>query len=122
MISSTRHTSTRSTASHQPAHGRIASPPPMPRVLIVERDRMARLGLSLVLGRADQIEVVGAVGMVQKAEYRPASIHVDVVLIVEDVPDMDGMDGMDGISRLMTRFVSARVVVLWECQSELAPG
>lgn len=81
----------------------------MPRVLIVERDRMARLGLSQVLGSASQIEVVGAVGMVQEAEYLPASTAVDVVLIGEDVPDMDGMDG---ISRLMTRFVAARVVVL----------
>src|SRR5262249_31041767 len=78
------------------------------QVVLVERDRMARLGLSQVLAVAG-MRVTGAVGLIREAEHLPASTAADVVLTGADVPDIDDMEG---IGRLLTRFSRARVVVL----------
>jgi DNA-binding NarL/FixJ family response regulator len=79
------------------------------RILIVERDRMARLGLQQVLSTRADTRVTGAVGTILEAEYLPPSTIADVVLAGCSVADMDDFDG---IGRLLTRFSAASVVVL----------
>src|SRR5262245_21063191 len=85
------------------------APPPVPHILVIERDPMARLGVHQVLRTSADLQVSGAVGTIREAEELPASLPVDVVLVGEDVLDMDGMEG---IARLLTRFPHARVVLL----------
>src|SRR5262245_36082386 len=105
-----RHATT--PAAHRPAPP--PSPPPPIHVVLVERDRMARLGLQRVLSTSAVLQVSGGVGTIREAEELPASLPVEVVLAGADVPDMDGVKGID---RLLTRFRRARVVLLGTVES-----
>jgi DNA-binding NarL/FixJ family response regulator len=82
---------------------------PAHTVLIVERDRLARLGLVQVLSEDPDLTVAGAVGRITDAEQLPASLHVDLIVVSAEVPDIDGVAG---IPQLLTRFRRARVVLL----------
>jgi DNA-binding NarL/FixJ family response regulator len=82
--------------------------------VIVERDRLARLGLQRVLSTSAALQVSGCVGTIREAQELPASTPVEVVLAGADVLDMDGVEGID---RLLTRFTRARVVLLGAAES-----
>src|SRR5262245_9620945 len=99
---------------HLPAAaGRARRAPPY-AVLLVERDRLARLGLVQVLRADPDLAVVEAVGRIADAEQLPAALPVDLVLVSAAVPDIDGVAG---IPRLLTRFRQARVVLLCDAAS-----
>jgi DNA-binding NarL/FixJ family response regulator len=94
---------------HTRPNGRPAAADPVIQVLVVERDRMARLGLMQVLSTIPSVHVAGVVATVSEAEHLPASTPVAVVLMSSDA---FSLDGGDAISRLLTRFRFARVAVL----------
>src|SRR5262249_60775113 len=97
------------TNGHGPAADRPARPASRFSVLIVERDRLARLGLVQVLSADPHLAVVEAVGRIADAEQLPAALPVDLVLVSAAVPDIDGVAG---IPRLLARVRQARVVLL----------
>jgi two-component system nitrate/nitrite response regulator NarL len=86
-------------------------------VLLVERDGMARRGLTQILTADPGLRVTGSVARIDEAEYLSAATPVEVILAGGDVPDMHGRHG---IARLLTRFAAARVVVLSDDLSPLS--
>src|SRR5262249_14295585 len=109
MGDSPRRRASASRPHRVPAAEGPSSPTPPHAVLIVERDRLARLGLVQVLSADPDLAVVEAVGRIADAEQLPAALPVDLVLVSAAVPDIDGVAG---IPRLLTRFRRARVVLL----------
>ncbi|OUZ08053.1 DNA-binding response regulator [Aeromicrobium sp. PE09-221] len=77
------------------------------RVLLVDDDPLVRTGLSMVLGGAPDIEVIGEAGDGSEALRRAEG--ADVVLMDIRMPVMDGLAATE---RLLARSEPPRVVVL----------
>lgn len=78
-------------------------------IAIVERELLVCTSLQRLLSATPGMKVTGTAGSVKAAEQLPATTPADIVLAGADLPDMDGTEG---IRRLLTRFLSARVVML----------
>jgi DNA-binding NarL/FixJ family response regulator len=79
------------------------------KVVLVDDDPLVRSGLALILGGADDIEVVGqagdgGAGLTEVAEHRPDVVLMDI--------RMPGMDGIEATTRLLQRPNPPRVIVL----------
>lgn len=61
------------------------------RVVIVDDDALVRSGLSVILGSAPDIEVVGEAGDGHGLEALVDAVHPDVVLMEIRMPKMDGL-------------------------------
>lgn len=61
------------------------------RVVIVDDDALVRSGLSVILGSAPDIEVVGEAGDGHGLEALVDAVHPDVVLMDIRMPKMDGL-------------------------------
>src|SRR5262249_13783219 len=109
MDRSPRRSASSASRRHLPAAAGPARPAPPYAVLIVEGDRLARLGPVQVLSAGPYLTVAGAVSRIAEAEPPPASLPVDVVLVSATVSDIEGVAG---IARLLTRFRQARVVLV----------
>jgi DNA-binding NarL/FixJ family response regulator len=82
---------------------------PRYRVLLVDDHVVVRYGMRLMLGSADDIEIVGEAGTASEALQHMAEQSVDVVLLDLGLPDRDGLD----LLRLMrTRWPRSAVVVI----------
>jgi DNA-binding NarL/FixJ family response regulator len=79
------------------------------RVLIVDDHAIVRTGLSQLLGTADDIELVGAVGDGAEAVTMAAELRPDVVLMDLSMP---GTDGITATARIMAADPGAHVLVL----------
>ncbi len=77
------------------------------RVLLVDDDPLVRAGLSMVLGGASDVEVIGEAGDGSEALRRAED--ADVVLMDIRMPVMDGLTATE---RLMDRADPPRIVVL----------
>lgn len=79
------------------------------KVLLVDDHEMVRIGLAVVLGTEDGIEVVGEAGSGEEGirlaqEYNPDVVLMDLV--------MDGMDGIETTKQLMKQYPEIKVIVL----------
>ncbi|MEU3255232.1 response regulator transcription factor [Streptomyces sp. NPDC006997] len=79
------------------------------RLLLVDDDPLVRAGLSLMLGGADDIEVVGEAADGAQAEAVAARTRPDVVLMDLRMPVVDGLTATE---RLRARADAPQVVVL----------
>ena len=70
------------------------------RVLIVEDHDMARMGLSVVLGNNDKIEVVGMCADGQDGVDKALDLIPDVVIMDIGLPTIDGIEATKEIKRL----------------------
>ncbi|BDZ64672.1 response regulator [Agromyces mangrovi Wang et al. 2018] len=65
---------------------------PAVRVLVVDDHRLFREGLTALIGRADDTEVVGSAETGAEAIARVEELHPDVVLMDIMMPDMNGIE------------------------------
>lgn len=79
------------------------------RVLLVDDDPLVRSGLALILGGAEDIEVVGQAANGQEALDQLAHAEIDTVLMDIRMPVRDGIDTTQEIRR---RGPEPRVIVL----------
>jgi DNA-binding NarL/FixJ family response regulator len=79
------------------------------RVLIVDDHPLVRQGLSVVLARASDIEVVDAVADGALAADAAEASRADIVLMDLSMP---GMDGIQATAEVLARCPDVRVVVL----------
>jgi DNA-binding NarL/FixJ family response regulator len=70
----------------------------MIRVLIVDDHPIVREGVTAVLERELDIEVVGAADTVENGLRLAAKCHPDIVLLDLKLPDADGRDGVAGFA------------------------
>ena len=83
--------------------------PSRTRLLVVEDHRVVRDGLTLILERASDLEVVGAAAKGEEAVAVFERERPDIVLMDLQLP---GMSGVDAIRAIIQRDPHARVVVL----------
>jgi DNA-binding NarL/FixJ family response regulator len=69
------------------------------RVLIVDDDPLVRVGLTLVLGAAPEVEIVGEAGDGAEAIEMVRSLRPDVVLMDIRMPRMDGLAATEALRR-----------------------
>jgi DNA-binding NarL/FixJ family response regulator len=81
----------------------------MTRLLLVDDDALVRAGLSLMLGGADELEVVGEASNGREAIERVRDGGVDVVLMDLRMPVMDGIEATAAIRAMPS---APRVLVL----------
>lgn len=81
----------------------------MIKVLIVDDHAIVRTGLSQLLGTADDIELVGAVGDGDEAVAMAAELRPDVVLMDLSMP---GTDGIAATGRIVAGNPAVHVLVL----------
>jgi DNA-binding NarL/FixJ family response regulator len=79
------------------------------RVVLVDDDPLVRSGLALILGGADDVEVVGQAGdgragLATVAEHRPDVVLMDIRMPV--------MDGIEATTQLLGRPAPPKVIVL----------
>lgn len=79
------------------------------RILIVDDDPLVRSGLALILGGADDLEVVGQANDGQEGIETARSLTPDVVLMDIRMP---GLDGIAATKALRDAGCSSRVIVL----------
>lgn len=79
------------------------------RVLVVDDDAFVRLGLTMILGAGDGIEVVGEAGDGAEAVRLAGELRPDVVLM--DIR-MNGMDGLTATEQLRSHEDGPAVLVL----------
>jgi two-component system NarL family response regulator len=85
------------------------NPPPATRILLVDDHFMVRLGLSAVLSREPDLEVVGQAANGAEALELFERLRPDVVLMDGILPDIHGVDV---IRQLLARHPQARVLML----------
>jgi DNA-binding NarL/FixJ family response regulator len=78
-------------------------------VLIVDDHAVVRSGLTLLLNREDDIEVVGEAGNLQEAVFRTRSLKPDVILMDMVMPDASGIEVTPAV---LAEHGDARVLVL----------
>ena len=69
------------------------------RVLLVDDDALVRAGLSMMLGGADDIRVVGEAGDGSEVAAAVAEHQPDVVLMDIRMPGMDGLAATELLAR-----------------------
>ncbi|MEU9734167.1 response regulator transcription factor [Streptomyces sp. NPDC048002] len=79
------------------------------RVLLVDDDPLVRAGLSLMMGGADDIEIVGEAADGAEAEQLVEHTRPDIVLMDIRMPSVDGLTATE---RLRSRPDAPQVVVL----------
>ncbi|RFU19327.1 response regulator [Geodermatophilus marinus] len=78
-------------------------------VLLVDDEPLVRLGLSMVLGAQEDLEVVGEAGDGERAVELARRLRPDVVLMDVRMP---GVDGVAATRRIVAEGLPARVLVL----------
>ncbi|QUQ62399.1 response regulator transcription factor [Kutzneria sp. CA-103260] len=81
----------------------------MIRVLIVDDQHLARAGLRMLCGTAEDIEVVGEADNGQSAQHLVDQTRPDVVLMDLRMP---GVDGITATSRILAARPATRILVL----------
>ena len=71
----------------------------MIKVLLVEDHPIVREGVTAVLERERDIDVVGAVGTISEGLRLAAKLNPDVVVLDLKLPDADAVDGVASFAR-----------------------
>ncbi|MFC4007719.1 response regulator [Nonomuraea purpurea] len=74
----------------------------MIKVLIVDDDAMVRAGLSMILGGAGDLEIVGEAGDGSEVAQKAAEHRPDVVLMDIRMPGVDGLTATEALRRTAT--------------------
>lgn len=85
------------------------------RVLLVEDHTMTRMGLHLVLEKADDIELVGETDDGKKAVDLAKELNPDVILMDIGLP---GIDGIEATQRIKDALIEARILIFTSRDSE----
>ena len=85
------------------------------RILVVDDHTLFRRGLSALLGRDPQLQVVGDAGDAGDAIRRAQELQPDVILLDNHLP---GVKGIDAIRSLQGVAPSARIVMLTVSEDE----
>lgn len=89
------------------------------KVLIVDDHQLIRHGFKSLLGRTNDIEVIGDVASGEEAIEFTGKHHPDVILMDLRMP---GMGGMKAIQKLAQDYPESRVLVVSSCDSEPFPS
>ena len=87
----------------------LRSPMTAIRVLLVDDDPLVRAGLSLMMGGAADIEIVGEAADGSEVQELVDRVHPDVVLMDIRMPAMDGLTATE---RLRSRGDAPQIIVL----------
>lgn len=85
------------------------------RILVVDDHTLFRRGLSALLGRDPQLQVVGDAGDAGEAIRRAGELQPDVILLDNHLP---GVSGVDAIGSLRAAAAQARIVMLTVSEDE----
>ncbi|MDO4606454.1 MAG: response regulator transcription factor [Bowdeniella nasicola] len=96
-------------AEHDPADESSASPANPIQVLIVDDQALLRMGFSMVLDGADDIEVIGEAANGAAAINQARALKPDVVLMDVRMP---GVDGIEATEKIIADNPEVRVLVL----------
>lgn len=85
------------------------------RILVVDDHTLFRRGLTALLQRDPQFEVVGDAGDASQAQRRAADLRPDLILLDNHLP---GVNGVDALPALLEAAPGARVLMLTVSEDE----
>ena len=88
---------------------------PKIRILVVDDHTLFRRGLTALLQREPQFEVVGDAADAGEAQRRAQALQPDVILLDNHLP---GVNGVDALPALMDAAADARVIMLTVSEDE----
>ena len=88
---------------------------PRIRILVVDDHTLFRRGLTALLQREPQFEVVGDAADAGEAQRRAQALQPDVILLDNHLP---GVNGVDALPALMEAAADARVIMLTVSEDE----
>lgn len=91
--------------THNNSHGNLGNL----RIMLVDDHAVVRMGFRLLLDTTADLRVVAECSSGEEALTRFAEVDPDVTVL--DL-SMDGMGGLEALSRILTKFPAARVLVL----------
>ena len=93
----------------------MTATPPKIRILVVDDHTLFRRGLTALLQRDPQFEVVGDAGDAGEAQRRTQALQPDVILLDNHLP---GVNGVDALPALIEAAAGARVILLTVSEDE----
>ena len=92
-----------------------AEPAKKIRILVVDDHTLFRRGLTALLQREPQFEVVGDAGDAGEAQRRAQALHPDLILLDNHLP---GVNGVDALPALIEAVPGVRVLMLTVSEDE----
>ncbi|MDE2298050.1 MAG: response regulator [Burkholderiales bacterium] len=92
-----------------------AEPAKKVRILVVDDHTLFRRGLTALLQRDPQFEVVGDAGDAGQAQRRAQALHPDLILLDNHLP---GVNGVDALPALIEAVPGVRVLMLTVSEDE----
>ena len=93
----------------------MAATPPKIRILVVDDHTLFRRGLTALLQREPQFEVVGDAADAGEAQRRAQALQPDVILLDNHLP---GVNGVDALPALIDAAAGALVIMLTVSEDE----
>ena len=93
----------------------MTATPPKIRILVVDDHTLFRRGLTALLQREPQFEVVGDAADAGEAQRRAQALQPDVILLDNHLP---GVNGVDALPSLIEAAAGARVIMLTVSEDE----
>ena len=93
----------------------MTATPPKTRILVVDDHTLFRRGLTALLQRDPQFEVVGDAADAGEAQRRAQALQPDVILLDNHLP---GVNGVDALPALIDAAAGARIIMLTVSEDE----